>query len=215
MRLHTLAPGLGLVLALALGAGCDEGGDEVTVTTRGGGRAPALEGGDAAGGGGGGGGGGRLPAGHPGVAGSLRFDKTPEGWVSVPPANAMRLAEWRIPKVEGDAEDGTVTLSRAGGGVEANVDRWRDQFEGKPEARLARAKLPADGSPVTYVEIEGRFIAPVVPGAPERVNKPGFTLLGAIIEAPEGAYFIKATGPAKTMAANREALRRLVESAAR
>ena len=39
------------------------------------------------------------------------------------------------------------------------------------------------------------------PGATEHFNKPGYRLRAAVVETPRGAYYIKMTGPAKTMAA--------------
>jgi len=38
-------------------------------------------------------------------------------------------------------------------------------------------------------------------GATERHNKPDFRLRAAVIEAARGPYYVKMTGPAKTMAA--------------
>ena len=43
------------------------------------------------------------------------------------------------------------------------------------------------------------------PMAASGVNKPGYRLLGYIVEAPKGAVFFKLTGPAKTVAANEAA----------
>ena len=47
-------------------------------------------------------------------------------------------------------------------------------------------------------------------GAQEAV--PGYRLLGAIIEGPDGNIFVKFTGPAKTMAANRQKFEQLLAS---
>jgi hypothetical protein len=40
----------------------------------------------------------------------------------------------------------------------------------------------------------------------------GYRLLGAIIEAPAGNVFVKFTGPAKTIAANRQKFEQLLAS---
>jgi hypothetical protein len=42
--------------------------------------------------------------------------------------------------------------------------------------------------------------------------KPGYRLLGAIIENPGGNVFLKFTGPAKTIAANQRNFEQLLES---
>ena len=39
------------------------------------------------------------------------------------------------------------------------------------------------------------------PGATEHFNKPDFRLRAAVVETPGGPYYIKMTGPAKTVAA--------------
>jgi len=51
--------------------------------------------------------------------------------------------------------------------------------------------------------------------ATTKTIKPGYGLLGAIVEAPEGLIFIKFTAPAKTVAANRTNFDNLLKSLAR
>jgi hypothetical protein len=46
----------------------------------------------------------------------------------------------------------------------------------------------------------------------EASKKPGFRLLGAIVEAPEGMVFFKFTGPLKTVAANEAAFEKMIAS---
>lgn len=46
----------------------------------------------------------------------------------------------------------------------------------------------------------GTYIAEVSPGSAERFNKPGFRLRAAVVETPDGPYYVKLTGPAKTIA---------------
>jgi hypothetical protein len=71
------------------------------------------------------------------AGGKLRLDKlsfeVPEGWQTKPASSSFVLAEFVLPKAEGDDADGRLTVSAAGGSIEANIDRWRDQFGGKPE----------------------------------------------------------------------------------
>jgi hypothetical protein len=54
---------------------------------------------------------------------------------------------------------------------------------------------------VTHVEISGRYVAPLMPGSRETVDKPNYKLLGAIVVTPEVSYFLKAVGPDATMKA--------------
>jgi hypothetical protein len=48
--------------------------------------------------------------------------------------------------------------------------------------------------------LSGTYVAEVTPGSSERFNKPGFRLRAAVIETKEGPYFVKLTGPEKTVA---------------
>ncbi|MBI1322796.1 hypothetical protein GC170_06385 [bacterium] len=137
--------------------------------------------------------------------GGLTFE-VPEGWKSTRPGSQMRRAQIAIPAAEGDKEDGECVLFAFPGGagtVDANIERWAGQFRtesGTPPKPVVK-KAKGKNTDVTVVEIKGRYVAPVAPGNPETVNKPGFVLLGAIAETPEVSYFLKVTGPEKTMKA--------------
>ena len=105
-----------------------------------------------------------------------------------------------------------VTIMGAGGGVEANIDRWKGQFRtangGAVEAKVEKAKVGE--SDVHIVEISGTYMDR--PGGPfaggKVVPRPGHRMLGAIIVTPKsGHYFIKVLGEEKTVAENRKALK--------
>src|SRR5205823_1542165 len=91
------------------------------------------------------------------------------------------------------------------GSVNANVDRWIGQMQqpdGSPSKDKARREAQTiNGLKVTTVDLAGTYVAEVRPGATERYNKPDFRMRAAVIETPRGPYYIKMTGPAKTMAA--------------
>jgi hypothetical protein len=53
------------------------------------------------------------------------------------------------------------------------------------------------------------------PMAPTKTSKPGFRLLGAIVEGPQGAVFFKLTGPAKTVAASEAGFEKMLSSVSR
>ena len=95
-------------------------------------------------------------------AATLKFD-APTGWVSKAPASTMRVAEWSLPKVAGDAEDADVTLyffgANQGGNVQANLDRWIGQMS-QPDARASKdvaktSTLTSHGLKVTLVDVTG------------------------------------------------------------
>lgn len=71
------------------------------------------------------------------AGGEVRVDgltlTAPKGWPRKTPQSTLVQAEFVLPRAEGDALDGRLTLGVVGGSVEANIDRWKDQFGGKPE----------------------------------------------------------------------------------
>ena len=141
------------------------------------------------------------------AAASLKFD-VPAGWVSKTPSSSMRLADFTLPKVASDAEDGTVTVyyfGTGGGSVQANIDRWIGQLsqpDGRPSKDVAKTTTveAKGGLKVTLLDVAGTYIAEVTPGSTERFNKPGFRQLAAVVETPNGPHFVKVVGPAATVA---------------
>ena len=138
---------------------------------------------------------------------ALKFD-VPQGWVSKPAASTMRVAEYALPRIAGDAEDVSVVVyffGGSGGSVQANLDRWIGQMtqpDGRASKDVAKTStlVTAGGLKVTVVDLPGTYVAEVTPGSADRHNKPGFHLRAAVIESAEGPYFVKITGPAKSVA---------------
>lgn len=132
----------------------------------------------------------------------------PSAWQARPASSTMRVAEFVVPKAPGDAEDAELIVyffGGTGGSVEANIDRWVAQMQ-QPDGSASKDKARRDtqtvnGLKVTMVDVTGTYIAEVRPGATERYNKPDFRLRAAVIETARGPYYIKMTGPAKTMTA--------------
>jgi len=129
----------------------------------------------------------------------------------------MRRAQLSVEPAAGDdapAELVVFAFPGGGGGVEANVKRWQEQFRdesGRPpkvESKVVKGK----NVDVTRVETSGRYVAPVVPGSPETHNKPNYRLLGGIVQAGEIGYFIRMVGPEKTMTSARPAFDELLAS---
>jgi hypothetical protein len=56
-----------------------------------------------------------------------------------------------------------------------------------------------NGMKVTVLDVSGKYVAEMAPGSPTRHNKPGFRLKAAVVETSGGPYFVKLTGPAKTV----------------
>jgi hypothetical protein len=150
-------------------------------------------------------------------AGGLTWS-APKEW-EAQGARAMRVATYRIPPSKGE-EPGELAIfyfgQGQGGGVDANVKRWVGQFQkpdGKPltDKDAKTKKDTVNGLPVTTVDVKGTYAGggPMMgPSTP----KPGYRLLGAIVEGPEGAIFFKLTGSEKTVAASEKPFRKLLDS---
>jgi hypothetical protein len=140
------------------------------------------------------------------TAPSLKFD-APAGWISKTPSSSMRLADFTLPKVAGDAEDGTLTVyyfGSQGGSVQANIDRWIGQLaqpDGRPSKDIAKTTtLEAKGGlKITLLDVSGTYVAEVTPGSAEHFNKPGFRQLAAVVDTPNGPHFVKVVGPTATL----------------
>lgn len=126
----------------------------------------------------------------------------PPAFKRVPPSNAMRKASYVVPRAEGDAEDGELTVfyfgPGQGGSIDANVDRWVKQFGDVKPGDVRRADREANGLRQHTVELDSGTFSSGMPGAPTK-PKSDYGLVGGIVETPSGAYFFKLTGPAKTV----------------
>ena len=153
------------------------------------------------------------------VGGTLAYSP-PAGWHTRPPASSMRVAEFVIPKTDGDPEDAELVVyyfgAGGGGGAEANIERWIGQMQqpdGTASTSVAkRGTEVTQGLKISMVDVSGTYVAEMSPGAAERFNKPNFRLRAAVVETPNGPYYIKMTGPAKTMAAADAAYARFMSS---
>jgi hypothetical protein len=155
-----------------------------------------------------------APAAQSGAAGELRWS-TPSGWKSGP-EKPMRAATYLIPAVSGDNEGGECAVfMNIGGGVAANINRWISQFkqpDGSSSAAKAKQKKETvNALQVTTVDLTGIFSGGMAMGQTS-TEKPGYRLLGAIVETPQGEVFFKLTGPEKTIAAAETDFQSLIKS---
>ncbi|HEY4310248.1 MAG TPA: hypothetical protein VGN12_12430 [Pirellulales bacterium] len=149
------------------------------------------------------------------IGGAFQLN-SPETWVSREPRTRIVEHEFAVPKAEGDDQDGRVTVMGAGGGVAANIDRWYQQFSqpdgSNTKERAKVEKKEIGGQSVTIVDLSGTYTdrpAPMAPG----VERPNYRMLGAIIETKQnGNHFIKFYGPERTVTANAEAFRKMLDS---
>ena len=159
---------------------------------------------------------GAVPPGSPSPHGELRWD-APAAWVQEAPSNAMRAAQYRLPAVAGDAEDGECVVfyfgPGQGGDAASNAARWAAMFTkddgGPAEHKVSEEQL--GGRKVTRVEAAGIY-HPMAFGGQSSPPRPGYMMLGAIVPGGDANWFFRCAGPRKTIAASRGAFDALLKS---
>lgn len=135
----------------------------------------------------------------------LKFT-VPPGWVEEERSSSMRVAQYKLPKVAGDSEDASVVLyyfgQGQGGSTAANIERWMGQMkqDDGSAAKGEKEEHLANGLKVTTVDVSGTYVAETSPGSGTFENKPAYRLRAAVVETPNGSYFVKLVGPEKTVA---------------
>ncbi len=135
-----------------------------------------------------------------GSAGGLRWTM-PGHWTVAPP-RPMRMATYTLPAAPGGepGECGVFFFGKGQGGtVQENLTRWEKQFEGGPPPK--RSEKTIHGFKVHLLEASGTYLATGGPMMQPQGKKTGWSLRGAIVEAPEGLVFFKCIGPDATVKA--------------
>jgi hypothetical protein len=142
----------------------------------------------------------------PQTSGDLHY-KVPDGWVTGQPSSKMRVAQFKLPKADGDNEDAELVLyyfgASQGGTADANIDRWISQIQ-QADGSLSKDKsktesLTVNGMKITTVDVSGRYNAEMAPGSGKFYDNANYRLRAAVIETAKGNYFVKLVGPAKTV----------------
>lgn len=135
----------------------------------------------------------------------------PEGWSesSAPDPMGMRLLDLRFgPNQEGECY--ISLMPGAGGGVEANVNRWRTQMAQPAYTADEIAGLPKKpffNREATFVEFDGDFKSF---GAEQA--RTGYRLLGLIHSTEQATIFVKLTGPKALVEQNTAAFEAFCQS---
>jgi hypothetical protein len=140
------------------------------------------------------------------ASGELHY-KAPDGWVKEQTTSSMRVAQYKLPRTEGDPEDALLVVyyfgTTQGGAVQANIDRWISQMQ-QPDGSASKDKAKTEtstvnGLKVTSVDVSGTYTAEMAPGSGTTHNDKNYRMRAAVMETPRGNYFLKLVGPAKTM----------------
>ncbi|WP_373650667.1 MULTISPECIES: hypothetical protein [unclassified Schlesneria] len=138
--------------------------------------------------------------------------KVPADWKQEKPSNNLRLGQFKLPPAEGDKPATELVISSFegdGGGIDANFKRWIDQFtaEGR-KIKLSRGeceqgKYYVNDITGTYLQSSGG------PFAGKKTPMPGYRSVSVVLAIPDkGVYFLRLTGPEKTVTAAAESFRK-------
>src|SRR5262249_46881258 len=143
---------------------------------------------------------------------------TPADWKEEAPSSKLRLTQFRLPKAEGDPEDGELALFRSPGGgtVQANLERQEKKFEiptgKKPEDGIKTEKIKwGEKYDAVVQDIKGTYLKKFPPFDPNaKITKvPDYRQLYVIFEVKEGdstvLYSMTLLGPAKTIEKHKKA----------
>ena len=140
---------------------------------------------------------------------------TPAEWQPGEVTSQFRIHQFRIPHVAEDKTDAELIIfffgPGGGGSADANVKRWKGTFvppEDKKIDDVAKVETFKVGDvQVTYLDVQGTYKfkeRPFDPASKEEL-RPDHRLLGVVFESPQGPYFFRLVGPAKTVSQNKKA----------
>ena len=159
-----------------------------------------------------------MKGGSAGAAGIMW--SVPDEWVTGPD-KPMRVATYVIGQEDNAPECAVYYFGPGqGGDVESNIQRWIGQFE-QPDGsnssdKATVGKREVNGLPVTTIDLTGTYDASMGgPMSGQKVQHPGYRMLGAIIEAPKGPVFFKLTGPQELVGGAESDFSQMVESVAK
>lgn len=150
--------------------------------------------------------------------GALKFT-APQDWEQIKPRNniievelAVTAEDDKASSAADDEPSARLTIMSAGGSVDANLTRWRGQFQkSKKKPEIDKAKVGE--MPLTMFDVSGTYLdSPRGPFGPKE-EKPGYRMIAGILETKAlGNYFFKLVGPAEVVEPNAEAFRAMLQS---
>ncbi len=144
--------------------------------------------------------------------------RTPAGWEDVKTEKQFRLKEFKVPGADAKSAAELVVFgfNGAGGGFEANLQRWKGMFkppEGKTIDEATKIdKFEVGKAKVTLVDITGTYLFKANPMAPKADPRPDHRMLMAFFDAEGGPFFIRLVGPEKTVTGQKKAFEELLKN---
>lgn len=139
--------------------------------------------------------------------------RAPAEWKEVNNPRQFRYKEFVLPRQGEDKLDAELIIfyfgEGGGGGVEANIARWKGMFEppsGKTIDQVSkREEFKVGDVKVTYLDITGTYLYKPFPMAPQAERRPDHRMIAVVFESPKGPYFFRLVGPEKTVTHHKKA----------
>jgi hypothetical protein len=150
-----------------------------------------------------------MPSAEGGEPSSIKYT-VPAGWEPfVSNRGGIRAAAaFRVKEGSATAEVTVTSLGGTGGGLQANVNRWRQQIGSSPieddkELQSLVRPLQVAGKRADYVDLVN----------PDKKTDPGaLRILGAIVPQGQQTWFIKMTGPSAVVEKHKAEFEKFVGS---
>ncbi|QDT42462.1 hypothetical protein Pan241w_25460 [Gimesia alba] len=148
------------------------------------------------------------------AAGVKEFDgiqfRVPAGWEQValtPAQQGMISASFKIPQAGNGVK---LTLSSVGGGIDANIQRWKGQFQLPPGEAPLQETIRIDHVDAIWLDLRGTFDSG--PAINSSVAL-GMRMIGVAIPRSPRDFYLKLTGPREQLLKAEAEFREFVKSA--
>ena len=131
-------------------------------------------------------------------------------WTKKEGASQFVDHELKVPKVKGDPANGRLTIGRTGGGIQANMDRWKAQFVGQAKYKTRTVKV--NEMEIKVLEVEGTFNEALRGPMGPKNKRENYRMFAALADSKKGLIYFKLTGPKATLEANKKYFDQLLKS---
>ncbi len=143
----------------------------------------------------------------------------PTKWIPEPPPSPARIGQWQVPPPRGETgESGEVVAfffgQDIGGSAKENIAGWIATMA-TPDGHPATGDVKehtVGGTHISQVVIDGTYSEPAPIAGMPPLAKPGYVLVGAVIESPQGNVYWRLTGPEPLVTANLPLFNKMIDS---
>jgi hypothetical protein len=131
----------------------------------------------------------------------------PKDWVAEKTTNEMRLAQFKLPKAEGDKEDAELVVfffKMGSGSEDDNLARQLKNFEpneGKEKVETKVSKMKVGDKDCTVQDLRGTYLSKAAPFDPKSkvTKRTDYRQLYVIFKSDAGEFYFRLNGPIKTI----------------